>query len=361
MSRFWFWRVALRGIACLGVVLALLTAFAAEAQPSTTNADGSTNVAAEPEPYMRISHPDSNTVQLEIAVRKFVPIGKAGPTVWLVGTSHVGDPAYYRALQKHLDAQTVVLFEGVNADSHPRHVPKPGAPPEQPKPAVRTEGETNAGYSMQTELAKSLGLVFQLDAINYDRTNFLNSDLSVFDIQKLMLNDPDAVPAAPGEAGRSDPTLDALLQIMDGTSFLGSVFKWIVHYIGTDPQLQATTKFMLVEMLGGMTGDFSEMHGLPPDMQRLLKVLVQARNKNVLEDLKTEAAIVPANGSIAIFYGTGHMANLEKGLVNEQHYRPDGELWFTAFSVDMRKTGLSPSEIQWMRGLIKVELEQMKP
>ncbi len=353
-------RKAVRWFVCL---VAVFATFVAQAQPSVTNADALTNVAAvEPAPYMRITHPDSNTVQLEIAVRKFVPTGQPGPTVWLVGTSHVGDPTYYRALQKHLDAQTVVLFEGVNAESHPRHVPKPGAAPEQPRPAAPPEGgETNAGYSMQTELAKSLGLVFQLDAINYDRTNFLNSDLSVFDIQKLMLNDPDAVPAAPGEPGRSDPTLDALLHIMDGSSFLGSIFKWIVHYIGTDPQLQATTKFMLVEALGGMTGDFSEMHGLPPDMQHLLKVLVVARNKNVLEDLKTESAIVPANGSIAIFYGTGHMANLEKGLVGELHYRPDGELWFTAFSVDMRKTGLSPSEIQWMRGLIKVELEQMKP
>ena len=38
---------------------------------------------------------------------------------------------------------------------------------------------TNSDYSMQAELAHSLGLVFQLDAINYDRTNFLNSDLSI--------------------------------------------------------------------------------------------------------------------------------------------------------------------------------------
>ena len=124
---------------------------------------------------------------------------------------------------------------------------------------------------MQSALAKSLGLVFQLDAINYDRTNFLNSDLSVLDIQRLMLNDPDAEAAAPGEPGRSNPTFDALLQIMDGSSFLGTIFKWAVEYIGTDRQLQATTKFMLVEVLGGI-GDMTEMRGLPPDLQRLFRV-----------------------------------------------------------------------------------------
>ena len=347
---------------CLAVVLADFTGVAAQAQPSTTNAAATTNAAVvEPAPYMRIAHPDSNKVQLEIAVRKFVPTGQPGPAVWLTGTSHVGDADYYRALQKHLDAQTVVLFEGVNAESHPRKVPKPGAAPERPKPSAPPEhSATNAGYSMQQELAKSLGLVFQLDAINYDRTNFLNSDLSVFDIQKLMLNDPDAEPAGPDEPGESDPTLDALLQIMDGSSFLGSIFKWIVHFIGSDPQLQATTKFTLVEMLGGMTGDFAEMRGLPPNMQHLLKVLIEARNRNVLEDLKTESAIVPATGSISIFYGTGHMADLEKRLVGDLHYRPDGEQWFTAFSVDMRKTGMGPAQIEWTRGLIKLELEQMK-
>src|SRR3954471_11038729 len=63
---------------------------------------------APPQPYTRILRPNTNTVQLQIAVRKFVPAGHRGPVVWLAGTSHIGDPAYYHALQKHLDAQTLV-------------------------------------------------------------------------------------------------------------------------------------------------------------------------------------------------------------------------------------------------------------
>ena len=39
---------------------------------------------------------------------------------------------------------------------------------------------------MQSTLAHSLGLVFQLDAIDYDRANFLNSDLSIEQIQGIM-------------------------------------------------------------------------------------------------------------------------------------------------------------------------------
>src|SRR5579859_6109710 len=209
---------------------------------STSAASVSTNLPP-PEPYSRVAHPDTNTVQLQIAVRRLVAIDHRGPDIWLTATAHLGDPQYYHALQRHLDSRTVVLYEGVNADSHVRHVPKPGekpAPPRPPKPprekpAINT-GKEKDGFSMQAELAKALGLVFQLEAIDYDRTNFLNSDLSIFQIQKLMLGDPDAQPAGPGEKGRTDPTLQTLMQIMNGTSLLGSLMKAGVHLISSSPQ-----------------------------------------------------------------------------------------------------------------------------
>src|ERR1039458_6037870 len=67
-----------------------------------------------PQSYTRIANPDTNTVQLQIALRKFVPAQNAGPAIWLAGVMHVGEPEYYRALQHFLDAQTVVLCEGIN-------------------------------------------------------------------------------------------------------------------------------------------------------------------------------------------------------------------------------------------------------
>jgi hypothetical protein len=372
-SCMWILRLFSRRTVChplLGATLLLspvllVSTSAANAQTNTPPAAANATNLSRPQPYTRIANPDTNTVQLQIAVRKFVPAGKPGPTIWLAGTSHVGEPQYYQALQKHLDAQTVVLFEGINADAHPHRVPKPGqppvkaGPPETPTPAKSTS--TNEAYSMQTALAKSLGLVFQLDAINYDRTNFLNSDLSAFDIQKLMLGDPDAEPAAPGEKGVSSPTFDMLLQIMDGTSFLGNIFKWVIKFIGSDPQMQASAKFTLIEALGRMKGDFAAMRGLPPDMQQLLKVLIEARNQNVIDDLKTELAVVPATGSIAVFYGTGHMDDMERRVIKDLGYRPDGDLWFTAFSVDLRATGMSPGDLQSMRRVIKWELDMMMP
>lgn len=319
----------------------------------------STNLPA-PEPYTRIAYPDTNTVQLQIAVRSFVPVHGRGPTIWLTATAHIGDADYYRALQRHLDSRTVVLYEGVNTEAHVRHVPKKGERLTRPASPPKPPKDAKEGFSMQSELAKSLGLEFQLDAINYDRTNFLNSDLSVFQIQKLMLGDSNARPARPGEKGRSDPTLQMLLQVMDGSSLLGALMKGLVHLIGSSPQLQSATKVVLIETLGRLKGDMAEMRGLPPELRHLMKVLIEARNENVITDLKTELELVPRSGSISIFYGSGHMENMERHITGELNYRPHGEVWLPAITVDLQKTGMSQGDLQMIRNLVKWQLEKMQ-
>ena len=119
-------------------------------------------------------------------------------------------------------------------------------------------------------------------------------------------------------------------------------------------------KLTLIETVGGLKGDLSDMREVPDEWKQLLKVLIAARNEHVIGDLKTELTNVPRNGSIAIFYGTGHMDDMERRLERELHYEPAGDKWLTAFSVDLRKSGISPSEAQMTRNMIKWQLEQMK-
>ncbi len=69
--------------------------------------------AAEPK-YMRVADEnDGATVALELSVRTLTPTEGDGPVVHLVGVAHIAQPAYYRALQRFLDEQDLVLFEGV--------------------------------------------------------------------------------------------------------------------------------------------------------------------------------------------------------------------------------------------------------
>ncbi|MDB6122543.1 MAG: hypothetical protein JWQ71_1536 [Pedosphaera sp.] len=342
----------------------------------TPHKDGQTKVTpttnapiVQPAPYTRIANPDTNTIQLQIAVRKLVPTGRHGPVIWLVGTSHIGEPSYYQDLQKHLNAQTLVLYEGVNAGAHKRHVKKPGKAPTnsdsevEPEPLASHESHASEGPSMQATMAKSLGLVFQLDAIDYDRTNFLNSDLSIQEIQNLMAGVEKNTPAPPAGQGSSpaNPSFSYLMQIMDESSLLGSIMKLGMQFIGSNPKLQAMAKLTLIETLGRLKGEFSEMRGVTPDLKQLIKILIDARNQNVVEDLKTELKIVPRRGSIAVFYGTGHMEDMQKRITSEMKYQPAGEVWFTAFSVDLKKTGLSQSEVQMVRNLVEWQMKQLQP
>src|SRR5580658_6992794 len=116
------------GVACrkdrpmrkCGIILAGALALVwAGCRTSSPGADDPT-----PHPYTRVANPDSQTVQLQIALRKFAPSHGSGPTIWLASVMHVGEQDYYHALQRFLDTQTVVLYEGINTEAHPHHVRK---------------------------------------------------------------------------------------------------------------------------------------------------------------------------------------------------------------------------------------------
>ena len=73
--------------------------------------------------YMRVLEIDESTTQLQLATRFFVPKKGNGPTISLVSAVHVADASFYEAVQSYLDAQDLVLFEGVgppNDDDAPR-------------------------------------------------------------------------------------------------------------------------------------------------------------------------------------------------------------------------------------------------
>src|SRR5207249_1728540 len=107
-----------------------------------------------------------------------------------------------------------------------------------------------------------------------------------------------------------------------------------------NPKLQGLSKLALIETIAQIKGDPSQLRGLPPQMNQLLEVLVQKRNQKVLEDLKAELKKKAGLKSIAIFYGTGHMPDLESRLRTELNYRPAEQLWLTAFSVNLARSGI---------------------
>lgn len=303
-------------------------------------------------PYVRISTNDPNIIELQIALRKFVPNRGHGPAVWLAGVSHIGESNYYSALQKQLDAQSLVLFEGIGSGAGETS-PQERRMKATPKPADSDEQRSPA--SLQSEMASSLGLVFQLEAIDYSSPNFRNSDLSV----KQLRDTISARPAEPGQAGASQ-SFETLLQMMQGDSFFDAILRMLMRFLGSSPKLQALSKLALMQSIEEMSGDPSQLQGLPPEVKELLEVLVQKRNQKVLDDLKAELKKKTRPDSIAIFYGTGHMPDMGVQLARQLKYKPVEDVWLTAFSVDLKRASVSPAEVQFIRSLIKQEIKQLQ-
>jgi len=306
---------------------------------------------SDPEPYVRIENTDSNRVQLQIAARQFLPGRRGQPVIWLTGVAHIGESNYYAALQAHLDAQTLVLFEGVGAAKAQTNSTMDAPPSIDANAApVANGGERE---SLQSTMASSLGLVFQLEAINYRRPSFQNSDLSISQLRQLM---------AQAETGSGRPgageSFESLLTLMEGNSWFDSLLQIALRFLGANPKLQAFGRLALIDLLGQLQGDPSRLEGLPPELKQLLEVLLQKRNEKVISDLESELPQIGRQGSIAIFFGTGHMPDLERRLRSELKYRPGPEIWFTAFEVDLAKTKIAPSERAFIDDLVKWQLKE---
>lgn len=308
-----------------------------------------------PQPYLRASHGPDDTHNLEIAARALRPVRGRGPNLWLVGVSHLGTADYYRDLQRFLDAQPLVLFEGVGATNKTFQ--------------LQAEG----GFSLQSALARALKLRFQLETIDYQRPNFRNSDLSLEELARILSGPAAAAPAASGTspgattAPQTEPApapggaaFDQLLDAMRGTGLLGGLARFGVALIEASPRLQAATLVTLVEVLAQLPGDLPNLPGMPAGFQQLFRVLIEERDRKVLADVKREMHARRPPASIAIFYGAGHMPDLERRLREELAYCPAEERWWTAFGVNARQAGVSAWEINLMRSWARAQMNGLK-
>lgn len=370
--------------------------------------------AEAPAPYLRVARPSSDEVKLEVVARQFKPVDGNGPIIWLTGVTHVGNVAYYDALQKHLDEQDVVLFEGVG-----ERPPKPVKKVETKKRGV---GDRKQMHSVQGTLADSLGLVFQLESIDYHRGHFKNSDLSVSQIRWLLSGGEESElperasadlrerrmrpkrvkPSKPsnkspepkrgndlgdgrskaepqsdeppsgsrsatsrgsdsqkGETSQSAEQFDRMLSMMDGSSAMGAIVDSMLRFIGTSPKLKAITRLMFIEVLGGLKGDLANTQAIPPELREVIEVLIRSRNKEVVKDLRTELAKAQPPNSISVFYGAGHMDDLERRLREELNYAPGKDEWFEAFAVNTREAGINAAEKALIKYMLNIQMQML--
>jgi len=214
------------------------------------------------------------------------------------------------------------------------------------KPLRRSEVE-EGGDGLQAKLAQAMGLVFQLDAMDHNKPNWRNSDLSI-----------DQVQARLDKSGGSDMILSAL----DGSSMIAKFANVILAVMSASPESRATMRLMMIEMLSKADQLMDQM---PGGMGPMMKVILDDRNAVVIGDLKKVLAGEPAIHTIAIIYGAGHLPGLERILVDELGYTPSGDRWRAAMKVDAKEVGMTAAQLTQMRRttsrMIQRQLDAVAP
>lgn len=310
--------------------------------------------------FIRGQETPAQASSLQTLSAEYRPANGNGPSIWLIGVAHLGTAEYYAAIQKRLDAQTRVLFEGVGADK------------------LQQGAKLESAGGIQGQLAKSLGLLFQLDAIDYKRPHFVNSDLTVDGLQNAISDRVEKRPPATAtpdekaaEANGSKPaanganlpakvdndTFNQLMEAIHGEGQMAESLGGMIGLMGSTPEMRATTKLMLIEALS-QAGELIDMaKAASPDIKDLFEVLITERNEEVIRQLQANLPKLTKGQSIAVFYGAAHMDEIAKRLTSQLNYQPAAQEWDTAFSADGSKSIMPPAQIKMMLQMVRTQLQ----
>jgi hypothetical protein len=282
--------------------------------------------------FVREATQTNGVVELQTCVRHYQ--AKHRPDIFLVAAMHVGETNYYSALQKLLDAQSLVMFEGVGwAEAQEKGL-------DPMKHRRDTDEKQTSTSDLQTELAELLGGVFQLDAIDYDRTNFVNNDMSLSQLKARM-------------SGNT----------MNGEAFFGMmglyavIMKPVMAMVQASPSLRSTVKLMMMDVLAEAGNDVESVAKAVPSMDELFRVILHDRNELIYSNLTAQLKLKHPPASIALFYGAAHMPGLERRLEKEFHYRMTDEQWLTVLRVDPEKDHVDMAMANYLRGMIQETLD----
>lgn len=255
--------------------------------------------APAPGKYLRYVEPTTDTAGgLDVAVTHFVH-PKGGARIDLVSAVHIADKAYFRDVQRWLEASDLVLYEGVK--------------PKDMSVAEFAKGEQddeNAVRGMQRMVADWFDLAFQLEEIVYTRPHFVHADLTTEEFNGGGSAPEAKLPKGMEGLGDQLKMLKSMAPLMKGP-------------------MGKQLKKQLAKMMG--TGNISGMlaAALP---KATTELLLDRRNAVVIDRIKEHGA--KTKGAISVFYGAGHMADLEKTLVETLGYRRAGSRWLRAWNID---------------------------
>lgn len=284
----------------IAAILAVSTA-AAEIPPSTE--------------FARISKDDyGRPAALQLAIVTYAPERAAkGFSVDLVSAIHVGDAAYYQALNDRFRSYDALLYELVI--------------PADAGDAQESSSGMGLISRVQIGMKNMLGLTFQLDEIDYGAANFVHADLTSSMLAERMAERGESlyvyfwriIFASLDEYAR-DP-----LGLKDWRLLSGALAA------DQDDALKVAVAYEMIDasraddILGGEDGS----------------AVIAARNEHAVAVLREQ--IDTGAKRIGIFYGVAHMADFEERLTGELGLSKVGIEWVDAWQFEAAVQDVEPA------------------
>jgi len=263
--------------------------------------------AAEETKFIRLRRDDNRRpAAMETAVVHYTSLARPGVIVDLVGAVHVGDRSYYDELNKLFESYDVVRYELVAPEG--TRVPKGG----------RKGPSTHPIGVMQEGMSSVLELSHQLNCVDYTRKNFVHADMSPDDFNKAMEDRGESffqmflrlmgTGIAQNAAGGSGGINDAAL---------------LMALFSKDRAIQLKT--IMAQQFEALDGQMSALDGPGGS------TIITERNKRCFDVLAKQ--LQAGKKRIAIFYGAGHLPDMERRLTTDYGFLRSSQSWLAAWQL----------------------------
>ena len=329
--------------------------------------------------YARFSRYRDSWSRLEVLSRTFASAdGKRRVT--LAGAVHIADHSYYDVLQSYLDAHDVVLYEGVGVQGDFTDIEIPTAEMraeelENPRGRGGLQHSDLVGLdfisSLQEGMGKSLDLTFQRDGIDYSHSWWWPADVTSEGLFELMdKSDNSVLMDTFSSSNLRMQIISNNIVFLAMTDAMGSIF--------TRKPMELVIKEAFAELLISQMLDLGnpatgQVKTVDPETEEaeaaielpradtwVQEILIQGRNKVVMQRLKEVLAGAPDVESIAIFYGAAHHADLQRRL-ECLGFKPVRDEWFPAWNMSYDpKPLISPELVEKIKAIQKANAERIE-
>jgi len=292
----------------LAILLTLISGTWASAASPTVDADkdAGKDAGKDANKYVRLTEDDDKQpTALQTAIVSFAAAGERnqGVQVDLIGAIHIGDKAYYEELNQRFRGYEAVLYELVARED--ANVPQPG------------QGPGSVVGGMQVGMKSLLNLQYQLDGIDYSRKNLVHADMSPEEFEATMKSRNESF------AGMFFRMLGRAMAEQANDPMGTSDFQMMAALFAKDRARRL--KLVMAKQFADLEGEVSMFDG--PDGS----TIITERNKKAFEVLQRE--IAKGRKKIAVFYGAGHLPDMQRRLEQDFGMRETGTAWVTAWSL----------------------------